>query len=73
MTSAEETRAFVLGAVFDFVMHMLKRDPAIIVGVGYPRDKFIQDFETWAAERGLTLDKIKVDDFRKACELKMLG
>jgi hypothetical protein len=73
MSGTDDTRAFLLGGVFDFVLHMVKRDPPIIVGNGYPRDSFITEFETWATGRGLKLDRIEMEKFRKACELKMLG
>ena len=73
MSAADQTRGLILGAVFDFVLQVCNRDPAIVVGVGYPRDKFIDAFETWAKERGLTLDHINLEDFRRACEAKLLG
>jgi len=73
MSGAVDTRAFVLGAVFDFVMWCVRTDPAFIIGVGYPRDKFIAVFEAWAKERGLALERIDLEKFRQACELKMLG
>jgi hypothetical protein len=73
MNPAETTRAFILGAVFDFVLRCARRDPPMVVGIGYPRDRLIEEFEAWAAERGLKLDFIAIDQFRKACELKALG
>jgi hypothetical protein len=73
MNAADATRGLILGAVFDFVLRCCNRDPAIIVGKGYPRDKFIEEFEAWARANELKLDKIDLDQFRAACKAKLLG
>ena len=72
MSETKHTCAFVLGAVFDFVLHCVNRDMPMVVGRGYPRDKFIEEFEAWAKQRTLSLNKIDIDGFRLACESKLL-
>jgi hypothetical protein len=70
---AAQTRHFVLGAVFDFVLYCFNREMPMVVGGSYPRDKFIDEFEKWATDRGLPLDKIDRDAFQAACNHKLLG
>lgn len=73
MNGAESTRAFLLGGVFDFVLDLAQREPPIVIGKGYPRDKLIEQFEAWAARHNLKLTKIDVDSFREACKRNLLG
>lgn len=61
---APEVRHLLLGAVFDFILHLVNRDPPIVVGKDYPRDKLIKEFEEWAGERGIVVDRIDIDSFR---------
>lgn len=73
MSAADQTRHFVLGAVFDFVLYCFNREMPMVIGGAYPRDRFIDEFEKWATDRGLVLDKIARDEFQHACEQKLLG
>lgn len=64
---ASATQGFVLGAVFDFVMHCNRRPNPMVVGGEYPRDTLINEFEVWAEERKIGISKIDLETFRLAC------
>ena len=71
MSGASGSASLVLGAVFDFVSHCFSREHPMVVGAGYQRDRIIDEFEAWAKKRGITLTKIDLETFRRACELGM--
>lgn len=63
-TLSPEATALILGAVFDFVLHCAGREMPLVIGKGYTRDKFFEEFEIWAKGRQMPLTKIDIDCFR---------
>jgi len=68
MDSAGATRAFVLGAVYDFMDHCCKRENPLVIGQGYARDRLVAEFELWVKQKGLPIEGINPDMFRRACQ-----
>lgn len=53
----------LLGAVYDFALHLMARPQPLVVGGNYPRDAITSEFERWAKDRNLNLDQIDRDGF----------
>lgn len=43
----------LLGAAYDFLLHLMARPQPLVVGGNYPRDKLTLEFEAWAKDRNL--------------------
>jgi hypothetical protein len=66
--SAEATRKFVLGAVYDFLDHCCQRENPLVLGQGYSRDRAVAEMERWAQSRSLPTQEIDPALFRRAIQ-----
>lgn len=73
MNMNEELRKFIAGGFADFLLHLIENPQPIIVGGGYPRDKLVAAFNTWAVERNFNTKNGDLQEWRKLCKLNQLG
>ncbi len=69
MANKNDARKLLAGAFADFLIYLTSQTDAFIVGGTYPRDRAVNVFKAWAAERNFDLSDADINLWREAARL----
>lgn len=63
MNLSSGTQSIIAGALYDFMGYLTTRPKSMVTGAAETPHDILEHFQTWADERGLSLEKAMVQDW----------